>query len=124
MKEIRVKDEHVTISFSSVSPLADRVTKYIEKGILRQGSVLGIRVGERANNLLDLFALGRLIALCDELRRNYEINAVLADPDVRRRLMEAGLSPSPGTPTALGSVVAGKLQENRELARIVGPIWH
>ena len=57
-------------------------------------------------------------------RLNREINAILADPDVRRRLMEAGLSPSPGTPTALGSVVASKLQENRELARIVGPIWH
>jgi tripartite-type tricarboxylate transporter receptor subunit TctC len=56
-------------------------------------------------------------------RLNHEINAVLADPDVRRRLMEAGLSPSPGTPTALGSVVASKLQENRVLARMVGPIW-
>lgn len=55
-------------------------------------------------------------------RLNHEINAVLADPDVRRRLTEIGLSPNPGTSTALGSVVRSKLRENRELARIVGPI--
>lgn len=55
-------------------------------------------------------------------RLNHEINAVLTDVDVARRLLDAGLSPKPGTPASLGALVATKLQENRDLARSVGSI--
>jgi tripartite-type tricarboxylate transporter receptor subunit TctC len=55
-------------------------------------------------------------------RLNREINAALADTAARRHLEEAGLRPTPGTPAELAAVVASKLQENRELARLVGPI--
>jgi tripartite-type tricarboxylate transporter receptor subunit TctC len=55
-------------------------------------------------------------------RLNDEINTVLRDADVARRLSDAGLSPKPGTPASLGALVATKLQENRDLARRVGPI--
>jgi tripartite-type tricarboxylate transporter receptor subunit TctC len=56
-------------------------------------------------------------------RMNREIDAILADSVVRSRLVDAGLSPNPGSPAALGATIAAKLQENRELARVVGPIW-
>jgi hypothetical protein len=46
-----------------------------------------------------------------------------ADSVVRSRLVDAGLTPSPGSPAQLGAMITAKLQENRELARVVGPIW-
>jgi tripartite-type tricarboxylate transporter receptor subunit TctC len=55
-------------------------------------------------------------------RLNGEVSAILADSAVRSRLAEAGLTPSPGSPALLGATITAKLQENRELARIVGPI--
>jgi len=56
-------------------------------------------------------------------RMNREIGAVLADTVVRGRLVDAGLTPNPGSPAQLTATIAAKLQENRELARVVGPIW-
>jgi len=56
-------------------------------------------------------------------RMNREIRAILADSVVRSRLVDAGLTPSPGSPAQLGAMITTKLQENRELARVVGPIW-
>ena len=55
-------------------------------------------------------------------RLNREIGAILADGGVRGRLVEGGMTPSPGSPAQLGATIAAKLQENRELARIVGPM--
>src|SRR5262245_38849959 len=55
-------------------------------------------------------------------RMNREIHAILADGPVRARLEDAGLTPNPGSPAELGATIALKLQENRELARVVGPI--
>jgi tripartite-type tricarboxylate transporter receptor subunit TctC len=55
-------------------------------------------------------------------RLNGEIGATLADSGVRGRLVEAGLTPNPGSPALLGATIAAKLRENRELARAVGPI--
>lgn len=55
-------------------------------------------------------------------RMNREIGAILADGGVRARLVDGGMTPSPGTPAQLGALIATKLQENRELARLVGPM--
>jgi len=56
-------------------------------------------------------------------RMNREIGAILADSVVRSRLVDAGLTPNPSSSDELGMIIATKLQENRELARVVGPIW-
>ncbi len=56
-------------------------------------------------------------------RMNREIGAILADGVVRARLAEAGLTPNPDSPAQLSATIAAKLQENRDLARVVGPIW-
>jgi len=55
-------------------------------------------------------------------RMNREISAALDEPDVRQRLTGAGLVPAPRTPRELGAIVRSKLEENRDLARAVGPL--
>ena len=55
-------------------------------------------------------------------RMNRETSAILADSMVRGRLVDAGLTPNPGSPAQLGATITAKLRENRELARVVGPI--
>ena len=56
-------------------------------------------------------------------RLNHEINLIFSDPATARRLQDAGLTPATGTPEGLGAVVVNKLQENRDLDRLVGPGW-
>lgn len=54
---------------------------------------------------------------------NREINIILSDPTTAQRLQDAGLKPAAGTPEELGAAVINKLQENRDLKRLVGPGW-
>ena len=49
-------------------------------------------------------------------RMNREINAALAQADVRERLTASGCDPAPGTPEALGSRVAGDVARWKKLA--------
>lgn len=56
-------------------------------------------------------------------RLNHEINLIFSDPATARRLRDAGLKPATGTPEELGAAVVSKLQENRDLDRLVGPGW-
>lgn len=56
-------------------------------------------------------------------RLGQEVGAALADPSADRRLRNAGLTPAGGNAQAFADVVAEKLSENRELARLVGPNW-
>jgi tripartite-type tricarboxylate transporter receptor subunit TctC len=56
-------------------------------------------------------------------RMNQEVVSVLNDPNVRSKLIAAGLTPMAGSAQQLRATVAAKLQENRELARDVGTGW-
>ena len=94
------------------SPVVPNVPSTSEAGY--QGLAMVPFVGLFARRATD----GRIVD-----RMNREIGAILADSAVRSRLMDVGLSPNPGSPAELGATIAAKLLENRELARVVGPIW-
>jgi tripartite-type tricarboxylate transporter receptor subunit TctC len=49
-------------------------------------------------------------------RINREVNAVLAQPDVRERLSASGCDPAPGTPEAFAARVAGDVARWKKLA--------
>ena len=53
-------------------------------------------------------------------RLNRELNAVLADPELRRRFAEWGLEPAGGTPEAFGELVRRDLEKYRKVLTEAG----
>ena len=51
---------------------------------------------------------------------NREINAVLAEPDMKKRLIELGGEPLPGTPDAFGAEIAAETQKWEKVVKFSG----
>jgi len=51
---------------------------------------------------------------------NREINAVLAEPEMKKRLVELGGEPLPGTPDAFGAEIAAETQKWEKVVKFSG----
>jgi tripartite-type tricarboxylate transporter receptor subunit TctC len=53
-------------------------------------------------------------------RLNKEVNAVLADPDIRKRLIELGGEPLIGTPEAFGAMISAETEKWEKVVKFSG----
>ena len=51
---------------------------------------------------------------------NHEINAVLAEPETRKRLVELGGEPLIGTPEAFGALIAAETEKWKKVVEFAG----
>src|SRR5439155_20250939 len=73
----------VRVKLSALSVFINKVLLQLQEGRLSRGDVLSVDLTPKAN-LLDLFALGRLLAFLHELRVAFHVESRIIFP-VRRR---------------------------------------